>query len=69
MHEVVVKTCSFSYLSLSPDSNTIYAVGTDKTVKQICQSRIVQEIDLHSFDLSSICLSPDGKVRFLHSLN
>ena len=61
-NEVVVKTCSFSYLTLSPDTNTIYAVGSDKTLKQICQSRIVQEIDLHSFNLSSICLSGDGKV-------
>ena len=63
-HEVVVKTCSFSYLTLSPDSSTIYAVGSDRTVKQISQSRIVQEIDLHSFDLSSVCLSGDGKVKF-----
>ena len=61
-HEVVVKTCSFSYLTLAPDNTTIYAVGSDKTVKQISESRILQEIDLHSFDLSSICLSPDGKV-------
>ena len=60
--EVVVKLCSFSYLTLSPDSNTIFAVGSDRTVKQISQSRIVQEIDLHSFDLSSICISNNGKV-------
>ena len=60
--EVVVKTCSFSYLTLSPDSQTIFAVGSDRTVKQISQSRIVQEIDLHSFDLSSICISNNGKV-------
>ena len=58
-----MKTCSFSYLTLSPDSNTIYAVGSDRTVKQISQSRIIQEIDLHSFDLSSVCLSGDGKVE------
>ena len=60
--EVVVKLCSFSYLTLSPDSSTIFAVGSDRTLKQISQSRIVQEIDLHSFDLSSICISNNGKV-------
>lgn len=40
----------------------MYAVGSDKTVKQIRKSRIEQEIDLHSFQLSSVCLSGDGKV-------
>ena len=33
-----------------------------RSVKQISQSKIVQEIDLHSFDLSSICVSGDGKI-------
>ena len=56
-----MKTCSFSYLTLSPDSENIYSVGSDKTVKHLSKSRIVQEIDLHSFVLSSICLSNNGK--------
>jgi hypothetical protein len=30
MHEIVVKTCSFSSLTLSPDSNDTYAVGSDR---------------------------------------
>ena len=61
IHEIVVKTCSFSYLTLSPDSENIYSVGSDKTVKHMAKSRIVQEIDLHSFVLSSVCLSNNGK--------
>ena len=60
IHEIVVKTQSFSYLTLSPDSENIYSVGSDKTVKHLSRSRIVQEIDLHSFVLSSICLSNNG---------
>ena len=60
IHEIVVKTQSFSYLTLSPDSENIYSVGSDKTVKHLSKSRIVQEIDLHSFVLSSICLSNNG---------
>ena len=62
INEIVVKTCNFSYLTQSPDAANIYAVGSDKTVKHIAQSRIVQEIDLHSFALSSVCLSGDGRV-------
>lgn len=57
----MVKTCSFSYLTQSPDAKNVYAVGSDKTVKHLTSSRIVQEIDLHSFVLSSICLSNNGK--------
>ena len=62
VHEVVVKTCSFSYLTLSPDSENIYAVGSDRTMKQLVKSAVQQEIDLHSFQLSSVCLSPNGRV-------
>ena len=62
VHEVVVKTCSFSYLTLSPDSENIYAVGSDRTMKQLVKSVVHQEIDLHSFQLSSVCLSPNGRV-------
>ena len=61
VNEIVVKTCSFSYLTQSPDAKNVYAVGSDKTVKHLTSSRIVQEIDLHSFVLSSICLSNNGK--------
>ena len=35
IHEVVVKTCSFSYIALSLDSATTFAVGSDKIVKQL----------------------------------
>ena len=31
------------------------------TLKQISKSRILQQLDLHSFTLSAICLSSDGK--------
>ena len=57
VQEVVVKTCSFSYLTLSPDSQNIYAVGTDKTVKQVAKSAVQQEIDLHSFQVTTFILT------------
>ena len=57
-----MKSCQFSCLTLSPDSSQLFAVGSDRTVKQISCSRIVQEIDLHSFDLTAICLSSAGNV-------
>ena len=52
-----MKTCSFSYLTLSPDSENIYAVGTDKTVKQVAKSAVQQEIDLHSFQVTPSTLT------------
>ena len=41
-----------------------YAVGSDKTIKQIAGSTLVREIDLHTLNLSSLALSFDGRVLF-----
>ena len=36
LHETVVKTCVYSDVSIAPDSSgLIYAVGSDKTIKQM----------------------------------
>ena len=45
-------------------SCVIYAVGTDKTVKQIHESTVLKEVDLHTLTLSSLVLSNDGNMLF-----
>jgi len=42
----------------------VYAVGTDKTIKQIKGSNILREIDLHTVTLSSVVLSHNGNMLF-----
>ena len=45
-------------------SCVIYAVGSDKTVKQIQESNLLKEVDLHTLTLSSLVLSNDGCMLF-----
>ena len=45
-------------------SCVIYAVGSDKTVKQIQSSTLLKEVDLHTLTLSSLALSNDGNMLF-----
>ena len=42
----------------------IYAVGSDKTVKQIQESNLLKEVDLHTLTLCSLVLSNDGRMLF-----
>lgn len=38
--ESILKSCSYSSVSVSPDSRTIYAVGSDKTIKEISDGQV-----------------------------
>lgn len=38
--ESVLKSCSYSGVTITPDSKTIYAVGSDKTIKEINDSQV-----------------------------
>ena len=42
--ENVLKTCAYSSVAVSPDGADIFAVGSDKTLKQIHDSAIVNEV-------------------------
>jgi WD40 repeat protein len=53
---------------MAPDkSGLIYAVGSDKTIKQFKESQVLREVDLHTITLSSVVLSHDGKMLFTGS--
>lgn len=40
INEVVLKTCAYSDLTLSPSGKHVYAVGSDKTIKEISESQV-----------------------------
>lgn len=48
LNENVLKSCSYMGVSLSPDSRTIFAVGTDHTLKEIqdCQVRDTPHVEV-----------------------
>ena len=38
--ESVLKSCSYTSVAVSPDSRTTFAVGSDRTLKEICDSQV-----------------------------
>ena len=57
-----------SDVSMAPDnSGYIYAVGSDKTIKQFQESQTTKEVDLHTITLSTVVLSHDGTMLFTGS--
>ena len=38
--ESVLKSCSYTSVAISPDSRTTFAVGSDRTLKEICDSQV-----------------------------
>ena len=41
--ESILKSCSYSSVSVSPDTRTIYAVGSDRTIKEICDGQVYRK--------------------------
>jgi hypothetical protein len=46
--ENVLKACSYSCVATSPNGGTIFAVGSDKTLKEIRENTIVAEVPSHN---------------------
>lgn len=44
VHENVLKTCSYTSVALSPDGSTTFAVGSDKSLKEISSDEIKLEV-------------------------
>ncbi len=38
--ESVLKSCSYTCVSVSPDGKTVYAVGSDRTLKEISDGQV-----------------------------
>ncbi|KAK6099155.1 hypothetical protein MT418_000606 [Batrachochytrium dendrobatidis] len=61
--ESIMKSCSYSCACASPDGKTIFAVGSDKTLKEIIDSQIVRELE-SDYVLTQIALSHSGRMMF-----
>jgi len=61
--EFILKSCSYTCVSLSPDCRTIYAVGSDKTIKEIYDGQSRREIPSDS-TLTQVVLSRSGRMLF-----
>ncbi|KAJ3100632.1 Cilia- and flagella-associated protein 57 [Physocladia obscura] len=62
--ESILKSCSYTCAVASPDGKSIYAVGSDKTLKEIVDSQIVKELDSDHV-LSQVVISHSGRMMFV----
>ncbi|KAM8930502.1 cilia- and flagella-associated protein 57 [Pelodytes ibericus] len=62
--ECVLKSCSYSSVALSPDSKTIFAVGSDQTLKEISDSQIMREIPSLDVTYTTVAVSHSGRMLF-----
>ena len=63
-NENILKGCSYSSAVCSNDSLTMYAVGSDKMIKEIYDSQIIKEIPTSAI-LTQITLSNSGHMMFV----
>ncbi|XP_059839968.1 cilia- and flagella-associated protein 57 isoform X2 [Hypanus sabinus] len=67
--ECVLKTCSYTGISISPDGKCIFAVGSDRTLKEIADSQIIHEFPSNDVAYTSIVLSRSGRMLFVGTAN
>ncbi|XP_028390638.1 cilia- and flagella-associated protein 57-like [Dendronephthya gigantea] len=63
--ESVLKSCSYTGVAVSPDGRTTYAVGSDKTLKEICDSQILREVSSSEMVLTQVSMSRSGRMLFV----
>ncbi|XP_062412142.1 cilia- and flagella-associated protein 57-like [Sardina pilchardus] len=62
--ESVLKSCSYTGISLSPDSKSIFVVGTDFTLKEIQDCQILREVRSEDVTYTSVVMSRSGRTLF-----
>ncbi|XP_062337115.1 cilia- and flagella-associated protein 57-like [Osmerus eperlanus] len=62
--ENVLKSCSYTAVTISPDAKSIFAVGTDCTLKEIQDCQILREVAADDVTYTTIAMSRSGRVLF-----
>uniref|UniRef100_A0A4W5P762 Cilia and flagella associated protein 57 n=1 Tax=Hucho hucho TaxID=62062 RepID=A0A4W5P762_9TELE len=62
--ESVLKSCSYTCVTISPDAKTIFAVGTDCTLKEIQACQILREVPAEDVAYTTIAMSRSGRTLF-----
>lgn len=62
--ESVLKSCSYTSVTTTPDGKTTFAVGSDRTIKEISDSQILREVDSNEVTLSQVVMSHSGRMLF-----
>lgn len=62
--ESVLKSCHYTGVAVTSDGKTTFAVGSDKTLKEISDSAILREVDAGEATLTNVALSRSGRMLF-----
>ncbi|XP_025110126.1 cilia- and flagella-associated protein 57-like [Pomacea canaliculata] len=62
--ESVLKTCSYTGVTVTPDGKTSFAVGSDKTLKEIADSQVLREVSSADMILTNVAMSHSGRMLF-----
>ncbi|KAJ3220181.1 Cilia- and flagella-associated protein 57 [Dinochytrium kinnereticum] len=66
--ESILKSCSYTSAVATPDGRSIFAVGSDKTLKEVVDSQIVRELESDTV-LTQVVLSHSGRMMFVGTAN
>ncbi|KAI9141043.1 WD repeat domain 65-like protein [Paraphysoderma sedebokerense] len=66
--ENILKSCNYTCAIFGADDKSIYAVGNDKTFKELADSQIVREIESNAV-LTQIVMSHSGRMMFASTIN
>ncbi|KAK3612310.1 hypothetical protein CHS0354_011028 [Potamilus streckersoni] len=62
--ESVLKSCNYTGVAVTADGKTTFAVGSDRTLKEISDSQILREVETGEMTLSGVALSNSGRMLF-----
>ncbi|MBN3282186.1 CFA57 protein, partial [Polyodon spathula] len=62
--ESVLKSCSYTSITISPDAKTFFAVGSDCTLKEITDSQILREVHSDDVAYTTVVMSHSGRMIF-----
>ncbi|XP_037094873.1 LOW QUALITY PROTEIN: cilia- and flagella-associated protein 57-like [Pollicipes pollicipes] len=63
--ENVLRGCNYFSTAVSPDAKTIYAVGSDKLIKEVSDSQVIREVSCQDVVPTWVALSRSGRMLFL----
>ncbi|XP_071118876.1 cilia- and flagella-associated protein 57-like [Haliotis cracherodii] len=62
--ESVLKSCSYTGVAVNNDGKTTFAVGSDKSLKEIADSSILREVPSGEMTMTNVALSHSGRMLF-----
>jgi hypothetical protein len=63
-HEHILKSCVYNSAVCSLNGKVLYAVGSDKMIKEITESNVTREFD-NGCVMTQIVISNSGKMMFV----